>query len=238
MPRTLVLIPARNEADSLPAVIGMLRAEQPDVGILIVDDASTDATTDLLPALGVEWLTLAERLGVGGAIRAGLRFAALADYETVVRVDGDGQHPATEIDALVAPIRMGTADAVVGSRFRGSARFPISWTRRAAQRAVAAWVSAVTGRPITDATSGFWAFGPRAIRLLARHHPTGYGEPELLMLVCRNGLRLAEVPIEMRGRLAGRTSLTIGRTWTAGAKTALALLIAPLRAPERGAPIE
>jgi hypothetical protein len=238
MLRVLALVPARNEADSLPAVVAALRSEQPAVDVLVVDDASADASADLLPSLGVQWLTLSEHLGVGGAIRAGLRHAARGGYDVVVRVDGDGQHPAGQIDAMVTPIRSGTADVVVGSRFGGSVPYPISRARRAAQRLVAAWVSAVTGHPLTDATSGFWAFGPRAIKLLSRHHPTGYGEPELVMLVCRNGLRLAEVPIEMSRRFAGRTSLTVGRAGLAGAKTALALLIAPLRAPERGMSVE
>jgi hypothetical protein len=230
MPNILAIIPARNEAESLPAVIATLRIEQPELDILVVDDASTDATADILPVLGVRWLTLVEQLGVGGTIQAGLRYAARLGYDVIVRVDGDGQHPARQIPDLLAPIRAGVADAVVGSRYARGAGYRAPWVRRIAQRAVSAWVSAATGRPLTDATSGFWAFGPRAIRLLARHHPPGYPEPELLILLCRNGLRLVEVPIEMRQRLAGRTSLTVWRVGLAGARTMLALFVGPLRA--------
>ena len=102
--KVLALIPARNEADSLPAVVAALRAEQPGLDILVVDDASTDATGATLAALGVEHLRLCEHLGVGSAIRAGLRYAQRKGFDIVVRVDGDGQHPAGEIDSLIAPI--------------------------------------------------------------------------------------------------------------------------------------
>jgi glycosyltransferase involved in cell wall biosynthesis len=233
--RVLVLIPARNEAASLPAVIRTLRTDQPGIEILVVDDASSDNSLELLPALGVQWLSLCEHLGVGGALRAGLRYAALLRCDVVVRIDGDGQHPARQIDRVLAPILNGAADAVVGSRYRGPASYQTPAARRVVQRLVAAWLSAATGQRVTDATSGFWVFGPRAIRLLATHHPAGYPEPELLMLLSRNGLRIAEVPIEMNRRMAGRTSLTAGRMGLAFARTALALLIAPLRGTAGGA---
>lgn len=224
-----MLVPARDEARSLPEVVRLLRAEQPDAGILVVDDASADGTRELLPSLGVEWLTLCEHTGVGGAIRAGLRYAAGRGYDAVVRVDGDGQHPADQVERLLAPIRSGDADAVVGSRYRHEAGYRAFGWRRAAQHVLAAWVSASTRQRITDPTSGFWAFGPRAVRLLASHHPTGYPEPELLLLLAHNGLRVSEVAIEMRQRLTGRTSLTAGRVGAIAARTVLALLILPLR---------
>ena len=233
--KVLALIPARNEADSLPAVIAALRQEQPELDILVVDDASTDATGATLAAHGVEYLRLCEHLGVGSAIRAGLRYAQRKGFDIVVRVDGDGQHPAGEIDGLIAPILNSAADAVVGSRFGDSAGYRTPpGIRRAGQRLVSAWVSAASGVRVTDATSGFWAFGARAIRLLAEEHPPGYPEPELLLLLARSGLKVAEVPIRMNQRVAGQTTLTAGRLGLACAITALALLVMPLRQTVKG----
>jgi len=154
----------------------------------------------------------------------------------VARGDGDGQPPAGEIGSLIEPILANTADAAVGSRFGGAAGYRTPpGIRRAGQRVVSAWVSAASGVRVTDATSGFWAFGARAIRLLADEHPPGYPEPELLLLLARSGLTVAEVPIRMNQRLAGQTTLTAGRLGLACAITALALLVMPLRQTTKGA---
>jgi glycosyltransferase involved in cell wall biosynthesis len=233
--KVLALIPARNEADSLPAVIAAIRERQPGLDILVVDDASTDATRRTMAALGVEHLRLCAHLGVGSAIRAGLRYALRKGFDIVVRMDGDGQHPAGEIDGLIAPILLNGADAVVGSRFGDAAGYQTPpGIRRLGQRVVSAWVSAAGGVRVTDATSGFWAFGARATQLLATDHPAGYPEPELLLLLARSGLKVTEVPIRMSQRMAGQTSLTAGRLGLACAITALALLVTPLRQTARG----
>jgi glycosyltransferase involved in cell wall biosynthesis len=224
----LAIVPAYNEVRSLGRVVSEVRRWAPAVDILIVDDGSTDGTAELLPALGVKWLSLPQRVGVGGAVRAGLRFAAKHAYEYAVRVDGDGQHRPRDITRLLGAVVEGRADAAIGSRFLDTRRRPLT-PRRAGQVALAWCLTALTRRTVTDPTSGFWLFGPRAVRLLGRHHPTGYGEPELLLLLSRNNLRVAEVPIRMRPRTAGRTSLTFPRAVLALARTLLALVIVPVR---------
>lgn len=236
--RLLIVIPARNEAASLPRVVEDLRRRAPPGDVLVVDDASDDETAELLPRLGVRWLRLGRRLGIGGAVRAGLRYAQRMGFDTVVRFDGDGQHLAREIPRLLEPLAAGRAEATLGSRYlaaRGetpspSAGYRSAGLRRAGQRRLAALLSLVTGRTLTDPTSGFWAFGPRLVELLARHHPTGYPEPELLLFLHKNGCRVVEVATEMGPRLAGRTSLTSLRTLQALARVVLALVIVPLRA--------
>lgn len=101
--RALALIPAHNEAGSLSAVVAELRASRSDLDILIVDDGSTDETPGVVRRLDVRWLRFSERLGIGSAVRAGLRYAAQRQYDIVVRLDGDGQHSAADIDSLLAP---------------------------------------------------------------------------------------------------------------------------------------
>jgi glycosyltransferase involved in cell wall biosynthesis len=224
----LAIVPAFNEGANLPRVVRELRAQAPLIDILIVNDGSTDETGELLPRLGVQWLTLPQRVGVGGAVRAGLRYAERRGYRFVVRIDGDGQHRPCDIGRLLAPVKAGRADAVIGSRFMHRRR----WSPRAlrtAQTALAICLTMLTRQRITDPTSGFCVFGPRAVSLLGRHHPTGYAEPELLLLLSRNGLRFAQVPIRIRPRLAGRTSLTPARAVVAFARTMLALVVVPLR---------
>jgi glycosyltransferase involved in cell wall biosynthesis len=223
----LALVPAFNESANLPRVVADLSRIMPVKNILVVDDGSTDSTPELLPRLGVRWLTLSQRLGVGGAVRAGIRYAERAGYDYVVRIDGDGQHRACDIARMLAPVVTGRADVALGSRFLRGRR--LRGARRVSQAGLAACLSAVTRKRVTDPTSGFWLFGPRALRLLSGHHPAGYAEPELLLFLSRNRLRVAEIPIRMRPRIAGRTSLTAPRAVFALARTALALVIVPFR---------
>lgn len=234
VPHTLLaVVPAFNEADNLPRVVRELRSRAPGVDILVVNDGSTDTTEALLPRLGIAWLTMPQRVGVGGAVRAGLRYALRRGYTFVVRIDGDGQHRACDIGRLLAPIASavlpdGAPDVVIGSRFLKTRRRRPTLLR-ASQALLASCLTVLTGRRVTDPTSGFCLFGPRAVRLLGRHHPTGYAEPELLLLLSRNGLAAVEVPIRVRRRLAGRTSLTPARAVLAFARTLLALVIVPVR---------
>ena len=226
--RSLGLIPAHNEAATLPGVVADVRASHPDLDLLVIDDGSTDETPEVIERLGVRWLRLPERMGIGSAMRAGLRYAARRGYDAAVRLDGDGQHRASDIRRLLEPLREGRADVALGSRYTLSdaeTRVAI----RLAQRALSLCLSALTGRVVTDATSGFCALGPRAVRLLAEHHPTGYPEPELRLFLDRNGLRVVEVPIEARSRQGGRTSLTPFRVTAAGARFLLAMIIVPFQ---------
>jgi glycosyltransferase involved in cell wall biosynthesis len=231
--RVLAIIPAFNEALNLGRVVSELHRRTPGIDVLIVNDGSTDDTPNILPTLGVSWLTLAQRVGVGGAVRAGLRFAAREGYEYVVRIDGDGQHRACDIAPVLTPVLTGRFDVIIGSRFRNRPGGRPTLLRLS-QTALANCLTLLTGQRITDPTSGFWLFGPRAVQLLGRHHPTGYPEPELVLFLCRNGLRVGEVEIRMRPRLAGRTSLTPSRASLAIVRTLLALMIVPTRALVEG----
>lgn len=223
------LIPAHNEAASLAAVIAEAKSYCPTLDLLVVDDGSTDSTSTLLGELGVRWIRLPERMGVGSAVRAGLRLATRLDYDGVVRLDGDGQHRADDVAAILKPLYNGQADVVMGSRYATDVAEPTPPVRYF-HRLLALCLSRLTGRPVTDPTSGFCALGPRAVRLLAEHHPTGYPEPELQLLTARNGLSVVEVPVRARPRLGGVTSLTPARIAAATARVLLAMMIVPLRA--------
>jgi glycosyltransferase involved in cell wall biosynthesis len=232
--RPLLIVPAFNEAASLATVVADIQARAPGLDLLIVDDGSTDATPAILPRLGVRWIRLSQRLGTGAAVRTGLRYAVSRGFDTVVRLDGDGQHPAQAIERLLAPIASDTADAVVGSRYVDGLSGHSGVLRRGSQLLLGRMLSLLTARRVTDPTSGLWAFGPRALRLLADHHPSGYPEPELLLFLGRNSLRVVEVGVAMRDRYAGRSSLTPPRTGAAFARLLLLMIVVPLRAAVGG----
>lgn len=222
--RPLILLPARNEVASLPSVVREVCRLFPAGDVLIIDDASDDGTARLLPQLGVCWIRLPEQTGVGGAVRRGLQYALDRGYDAVVRVDADGQHVASGALELLETLVQSGAHAVVGSRYKAAHGYRSSRVRRAAQRVLELGLSLRLRSRVTDPTSGFWAFGPRAVELLAAHHPGGYSEPQLRLLLHRSGFRVQEVGVAMRHRLAGRTTLTPVRAVIAFARACCAVV--------------
>ncbi len=217
--RMLVVIPAFNEQESLPAVLAEVAAAVPDAHILVVDDGSADATSAVARRAGVEVLTLPFNLGVGGALRTGFRFAREYGFTRMVQVDADGQHDPNQIPALTAPLD--SADLVIGARFAGVGGYRVGAVRRAVMGFLARTLSRRTGALLTDTTSGFRAFGPRAIALFARDYPVEYlGDTvEALLIAARARLTIAQVPTVMRPRLGGvpshsavRSALLLART--------------------------
>jgi glycosyltransferase involved in cell wall biosynthesis len=206
--KTLVVIPAYNEADALPMTLTDLRSAQPDLDVVVVDDGSADATADAARAAGVAVVQLPFNLGVGGAVRTGLRFAHDRGYHRTVVFDADGQHDPASITALVDAIDAG-ADMAVGSRFADPESDYVTGSgRRRAMRLLSRIVRWSTGRTFTDTTSGFRAFNEDATSLLARRYPVEYlaDTVEVLVMMCHSGYLVVEVPVSMRPRSTGQPS--------------------------------
>lgn len=204
--KLLVVVPALNEVQSVGAVVRDIRAAVPSAECLVIDDGSTDGTAAAARAAGGRVLSLPFNLGVGGAMRTGFRYARDHGHDVVVQVDADGQHDPRYIADLVA--RLDRADVVIGARFAGVGDYDARGPRRWAMRFLAQAVSRVARTPLTDVTSGFKASGPRAVQLFARVYPAEYlGDTvEALVIGARAGLRLEQLPVEMRPRQAGEPS--------------------------------
>lgn len=229
LPRVLVITPAYNEALSLPALIAELRGAYPAFAVLVVNDGSTDNTAEVVLCSGARLLSLSCNLGVGGAVQTGLMAAFEEEYDLAIQVDGDGQHPPREIAKLLDGMRQTGADMVLGSRFLGEAGYRSTAGRRFAIRCFSWAVSAMAGTHITDATSGFRAWNRRAIAVLANDYPEDYPEVEAILRLHRAGLRIAEVPVRMAERAAGRSSIGAWEAITYLVKVPLALLMNLLR---------
>jgi len=215
----LVIIPALNEEAALRGVIDELRAWSPDVHILVVDDGSTDRTTEVARAAGVAVAPLAFNLGVGGALQTGFRYAVRHGFTRAIQFDGDGQHDASEIPALLARLDEG-ADLVIGSRFAPSTSvaapsgeapapaYSVGRVRGGAMRGLQLTVRILGGRPFTDASSGFRAFSAPLLDFFARRYPNEFlgDTAEALLLACRAGFVVVEVPVRMRPRAGGTPS--------------------------------
>ena len=229
--RRLAIVPAFNEQDSVGAVIDEIRLFDPTFEILVVDDGSRDATADVARAHGANVVSLPFNLGIGGAVQTGYRYAAERGYDVAVQIDGDGQHDPRELDALLAPILVGEADLVVGSRFAGIGTYRAPLLRGLGIRLFARTISFLVGQPVTDTTSGFRAANRRAIALFAADYPHDYPEVETTVIVVKERLRLAEIPVSMRERAAGRSSITAFRSVYYMIKVSLALFIGLFRRP-------
>ncbi|MFW6155125.1 MAG: glycosyltransferase family 2 protein [Planctomycetota bacterium] len=234
-PRILVIVPAHNEAASLPQVVADLRTHCPRADIVVVDDASTDGSAAVAAGLGVAVLSLPCNLGVGGAVQTGFMFAAEGDYDLAVQFDGDGQHRANQIAALIEPLRAGRSDLTIGSRVVGGPRFRFHPFRFVGSRMLATLVSWIVRQRITDPTSGFRAANGRAIRFFARHYPDSYlaDTVQTLAWAARQGLRITEVPARMRQRRAGHSATTSIRGVSHVLRITLALLVDCLEKPAR-----
>ena len=233
--RCAVIIPARNEEASLPAVIREVRAVDARLEIVVVDDDSSDATAEVATSSGATVLALPFHLGIGGAVQTGYRYALTHGHELAVQIDGDGQHDPRELAALLAPVLEGRADLVVGSRFVSDGGYRTSRPRRVGIRIFARMVSALAGVAVTDPTSGFRAANRRAIALFAADYAHDYPEVEAIVTASRRGLAICEVPVHMRERAAGRSSITTVRAFYYMTKVLLTLAVAVLpRRPEPG----
>jgi len=228
--RRIAIVPAYNEEASIGGVIDELRAFDPGLDIVVVDDGSADGTSKAARAKGVHVLTLPFNLGIGGSVQTGFRFAYENDYDLAVRVDGDGQHDAAELRKVLEPVLAGDADIAIGSRFVGDDDgYRSSRTRRVGIRVLASAVSAITHQRVTDTTSGFQALNRKGIALFAGDYPSDYPEVEATVLVFKHRLRLVEVPVTMRERETGQSSITFVRSIYYVAKVTLALFMAMLR---------
>ncbi|MEI6632621.1 MAG: glycosyltransferase family 2 protein [Chlamydiota bacterium] len=231
-PRVLIIIPAYNEEESLGAVIDRILAETPYRDILVLNDGSTDSTARVAAARGAIVLNLPWNVGIGAAVQTGYRFAARRGYDYTVRVDGDGQHEVSQIPDLLVPLAAGEADLVIGSRVLGDGSFRSSLARAAGIRILAAIVSRLTGRTITDPTSGFLAANRAVAALFARSYPDDYPEVESIVMLSRKGFRVREVGVRMAVRSAGRSSITAAASIYYMVKVILAILIEMLREGE------
>ncbi|HEY5223789.1 MAG TPA: glycosyltransferase family 2 protein [Microbacteriaceae bacterium] len=227
--RTLIVLPAFNEEQSVGAVVNEVFTKLPGVACLVVDDGSRDRTSATATLAGARVATLPFNLGVGGAMRTGFRYALENDFDVVVQIDADGQHDPAGVTALLAALD--DADIAIGARFAGEGEYKVRGPRQWAMVVLARVLSRLAHTRLTDATSGFKASGPRALQLFADHYPAEYlGDTiEALVIASRAGCRIRQIPVSMRPRAGGQPSHNPFKSATYLGRACLALAFALIR---------
>ena len=230
--RSLAVIPAYNEKATIGPVVASVRRALPQFDVLVVDDGSTDTTSEIAEAAGARVARLPFNLGIGGAVQAGFKFALDNHYDYAVQIDGDGQHDPGEVAKLLAEMDRGGVDMVVGSRFlTDEFDYPAPISRRTGIHIFAFVCSRITGQRVSDPTSGFRLCNRRAIELFARDYPHDYPEVEATLLLHYHRLRMREVPVRMFERGGGASSIKgSGKSAYYMIKVLLAIFIGLFRA--------
>ena len=225
MSKVLLIIPAYNEEESLRSLIEEIKTVCSGMDYLVVNDCSSDDTERLLEELGANYITLPCNMGIGGAVQSGYRYAAQNGYDIAIQIDGDGQHDVRFVKDMVKLIEDKQADVVIGSRFIDKEGFQSSQARRIGIRILSVLIRLMCGAKVKDVTSGFRAVNRRFIELFAENYPDDYPEPEVIVTAKLYGAVINEVPVVMRERTTGKSSINLKRSIYYMIKVSLAIII-------------
>ena len=223
--RSLIIIPAYNEEKSIVNTVNHIMEVHPEMDYLIVNDGSTDNTEKICKENGFQFITLPINQGIGGAVQSGYRYALQNDYDIAIQMDGDGQHDPKYLDQMIAPIVENKANAVIGSRFITKEGFQSSGSRRFGISILSNLIFICTGKRIKDVTSGYRAVDRTLIKIYTDNYSRDYPEPEAIVTALVHGMKIQEVPVIMRERMAGVSSINLKKAVYYMVKVSLAVVI-------------
>ena len=226
--KKLVIVPAYNESGNILKTINDIKDNAPGFDYIIVNDCSTDNTLEIIKENGFEYLDLPVNLGIGGAVQAGYRYALNKDYDMAVQFDGDGQHNAKYLENMASRLVETESDMVIGSRFIEHEGFQSSGIRRIGIKFFTGLIKLLTGKKITDPTSGLRIVNKNLIKLFALDYPKDYPEPESEVQILSKGYKVCEVPVVMNEREEGTSSISMINGVYYMIKVSVAIVIAKL----------
>jgi glycosyltransferase involved in cell wall biosynthesis len=227
--KKLIIIPAYNESANIKNTVENIQHTVPDFDYIVINDHSTDQTLQILQNNHFNYINLPINLGIGGAVQTGYQYAYANGYDLAVQVDGDGQHDVSYLDALSSQLQKDDADMVIGSRFIQSEGFQSTFMRRVGIVYFTKLIHMLTGHTITDPTSGFRMADRKVIKLFATDYPRDYPEPESIVALLKQGYKVEEVPVKMKERQGGVSSIRMNNSVYYMIKVTLAIWIECIR---------
>lgn len=227
--KKLVIIPAFNEEGNLKKTINDIKQNAPDFDYVIINDCSTDDTLEVCRRAGFSYLNLPVNLGIGGAVQTGYRYAYYHGYDVAVQFDGDGQHSAKYLESMVQLLKESESDMVIGSRFIEKEGFQSSALRRVGIKYFTLLIKILTGKTITDPTSGMRLINRELLKKFTEDYPKDYPEPESVVTILSEGHKVTEMPVVMNEREEGVSSISLRKSVYYMIKVSFAILIARMK---------
>lgn len=211
MSKIAAIVPAYNEEKAIASVVNNINALAQslkiDITVVVVNDCSRDSTPLIVGKLNCVLLDLPVNLGIGGAVQTGFKYAFQNGFDYAIQIDGDGQHPASEIPILLNAMLENNHDIVIGSRFISNEGFQSSAVRRLGINYFK-WLNRfLVGEIINDSTSGFRIINKKTLKIVSEIYPDEYPEPEAIILYSLNKLKIGEVSVKMIERQGGVSSI-------------------------------
>ncbi len=223
--KILIIIPAYNEAGNIEKVVNNIKENYPQYDYVVINDGSKDETEAICIRNRYNFISLPLNLGIGGAVQTGYRYALQNDYDIAIQIDGDGQHDIAYVEKLIAPITKGDADIAIGSRFVNREGFQSTASRRMGIQFLSLLIRCLCFVKVKDVTSGFRAVNRKFIKIYAENYPNDYPEPEAIVAAIMYRGRISEVPVIMKERISGNSSINLKRSVYYMIKVTLAILV-------------
>lgn len=227
--KKLIIIPAFNESENIEKTVRKIEKSSPEFDYVIINDCSTDNTLEICKKNHFNVIDLPQNLGIGGAVQTGYLYGCRNGYDMAVQVDGDGQHDPAFLDEMARHMEKEGLDMVIGSRFIEKKGFQSSGIRRIGIRYFTILIKLLTGKTITDPTSGLRLINRDVMELFSRHYPKDYPEPESVVAVIRRKMKVGEIPVIMHEREGGVSSISVKKSVYYMIKVSLAIMIERIR---------
>ena len=222
---TLIIIPAYQEEKNIEKVIDNLISKFPQYDYVIINDGSKDNTAKICKKNRYNFINLSVNLGIGGAVQTGYKYAVEKEYDIVAQIDGDGQHDVAFLEKMICAMNEKDADIIIGSRFLEKKGFQSSVMRRVGIHFLSNLIYACTGKRVYDVTSGFRVVNKKYIEYYAENYSSDYPEPEAIVMALENKAQIVEVPVVMKNRIEGKSSIHAWKSLYYMIKVSLAIII-------------